>query len=523
MFSMKTVVLILLIVFCSDVINCAKILGIFMGLGRNHYILGKSFMTNLVQAGHDCVLISRYSDETNNGVHFKEVIVRNDESTDALFKATEETNHNPFFAIHRIHEYSKGIIPRVFEERGVKQLLNHNFDVVVIEEVFADALKVLAWHFKAHLVIFHPHRANFWVNDYLGNPCLPTFVTEYPATFSISKNFLERSLNLALYLYEKLYKEFVVLKEHRNVTSAHFPEAPDLSDIIYNTTLAFLNSDVAVYQFVPTLPNMVDIGGFHIDVPGRLPVEVQAFFDGSKKGVVYIDLDFLTSSYLSEETRDWMVEVLSEFEYDFLWVWDEQAIPNQPANLRFQDPLKLGNVLVHPNTKLFVHLGNTKDIIESLYYGVPQLLIPVLDDQLYDTSQAQYHGYARTLPFQSLTKSNFRSSLQELLNNVRYEDESKRRSKILKEKPISAKKAVVFWIDNVLKTKGAAYMRADSLDYSWYQLYMIDVIGFFIGSFVIVIAFVIIIFVKIWRICCCRSKRKSNKNKIYNSLSYIAE
>lgn len=73
---------------------------------------------------------------------------------------------------------------------------------------------------------------------------------------------------------------------------------------------------------------------------------------------------------------------------------------------------------MNTNIQLFIHLGNTKDIIESVYYGIPQLLIPVLDDQLYDTAQAQYHGYGKTLPFPTFNEQNFRSALKEMLNNT---------------------------------------------------------------------------------------------------------
>lgn len=269
-----------------------------------------------------------------------------------------ETNHNPFYAIHRLHKNSKQIIPKVFEEPQVKHLLKESFDIVVVEEVFVDALKVFAWHFKAHLVVFHPHRANFWVNDYMGNPCLPAYITQYPATFGMVGNYFDRVMNLALYVFEISYKEFVYLKEQNKILKAYFNESPDLSQIIYNTSLAFLNSDVSIHQSVPTLPNMIDIGGFHIDIPKSLPTEIKTFIENTAIGVIYIDMDFLTSSYIPEETLNWMVKVFSEFDYDFLWIWDEKKVQNQTKNLRIEGALPLGDVLGKWSAQYIVILLN---------------------------------------------------------------------------------------------------------------------------------------------------------------------
>ncbi|XP_045460945.1 UDP-glycosyltransferase UGT5-like isoform X2 [Harmonia axyridis] len=424
--------------------------------------------------------------------------------------------------MHRIYNNSKSIIPKVFGDSQVQQLLNETFDLVIIEEVFVDALKVFAWHFKAHLIVFHPHRSNFWVNDNMGNPCLPAYISEYPSTFGVAKNFIERVENVMLYVLQVVFKEFVYLKEHSEISQKYFPSSPQLSDIVYNTSLAFMNSDISIHQSVPTLPNMIDIGGFHIKNPKPLPIDVLKFCNNSTKGVVFIDMDFVTSSYMHENIRNSMMNVLSKLHYNVLWIWDEMNFPNKPSNLMLQYTLPLGDVLAHPNIKLFIHLGNMKDIIESVFYGVPQLLIPVLDDQLYDTAQAQYYGYAKLLPYSKLNEKSFHSAVEEILNNTKYTEESQRRSKILKEKPISSKKIVAFWIDNVLRTNGASYMRASSLDYPWYQLYLIDVLGMFFGIILIVILLLKMVINFICRIC-CRCKRKKDVNRSAYSLTSIAE
>lgn len=102
----------------------------------------------------------------------------------------------------------------------------------------------------------------------------------------------------------------------------------------------------------------------------------------------------------------------------------------------------------------------------------------------------------------------------------RYKEESRRRSKILKEKLIPAKTSIAYWVANILKTNGERHMRAVSLDYSWFQRYMLDILGLFIGTLLLLITLLKSVITKICKKC-CRSKKA--KSKSYNSLNSIID
>ncbi|KAK9869158.1 hypothetical protein WA026_002904 [Henosepilachna vigintioctopunctata] len=492
--------------------DSAKILGIFVGAGKTHSLLGNVLMQYLAEAGHEVVLITEFEDQNMQDIKYEQIIVHEDEHSDSLFNAIKETNHNPFYVIDRIYQNSKQIIPKVYENTEVKALLNRTFDLIIVEQIFMNSLGVFAWHFQAPLVVFHPFRADSLVNSYVGNPNFPSFIPEFPAPYDSVMNFLVRCANAVLYIYNLLFKEFVCLEEQNEIMKKYFPQAPDLSEIAYNTSMILLNSDLSTDQPIPKVPNMIDIGGFHITTPKSLPPDVLSFLNKSVKGVVFVRLDPLTSNYLSEETRRLLVSVFSSFKHDFLWQWDEERVPDQPPNLLMRKSLSPQDVLANPNVKLYIHLGDSQHLIEGINYGIPQLLLPLLDEQYYNAAEAQQNGYAWKIAFPDITESDLSWAINELLDNRKYTNESLRRSKIFKEKLISPKKAMLYWIDYVIQTEGAEHLRSAALKYSWYQLFMLDIFGFFLASILVIIILLILIIKLICRKCCpcCKKKEESD-------------
>lgn len=45
----------------------------------------------------------------------------------------------------------------------------------------------------------------------------------------------------------------------------------------------------------------------------------------------------------------------------------------------------------------------------------------------------------------------------------------------MKERPISPKELGIYWIEYVMRNNGTEHLRAASLDLTWYQAYMLDV------------------------------------------------
>lgn len=73
----------------------------------------------------------------------------------------------------------------------------------------------------------------------------------------------------------------------------------------------------------------------------------------------------------------------------------------------------------HPNVKLFISHGGLGSIMESKYYGVPVLGMPIFGDQPGNVKMAVKEGWAVETDFFSLTEQKMDRALQDVLKNSR--------------------------------------------------------------------------------------------------------
>lgn len=62
-------------------------------------------------------------------------------------------------------------------------------------------------------------------------------------------------------------------------------------------------------------------------------------------------------------------------------------------------------------------------------------------------------------------------------------------SSIFHDRPMSALNTAVYWVEYVIRNKGAHHLRSAAVDLTWYQYYLLD----FIALFIIILMFFICI------------------------------
>lgn len=72
------------------------------------------------------------------------------------------------------------------------------------------------------------------------------------------------------------------------------------------------------------------------------------------------------------------------------------------------------------------------------------------------------------------TVNNFRVGINFLLNN-RFGEAARRASSILRDNPMPIMDKAVFWIEYVIRHKGAPHLRTTANDLYWFQYYLLDV------------------------------------------------
>lgn len=70
----------------------------------------------------------------------------------------------------------------------------------------------------------------------------------------------------------------------------------------------------------------------------------------------------------------------------------------------------------HPNVKAFISHGGLLSLTESIYHGVPLIVIPLFGDQWKNSIKAETAGFGITLDFDNITEKSIIWSLDELIS-----------------------------------------------------------------------------------------------------------
>ena len=320
------------------------------------------------------------------------------------------------------------MMPQMMEpglgDKEIQKLMHSNekFDVVIVEQFMNDAEKALSTHFGAPLIVVSSMGANYWVNTLVGNPSPASYIPMISTDYSIPMTFCERLENSLLFLLtEVLFKWYVYPYENAKIKK-YIPNGPDINDVLYNASIILMNSHPSINQAVPYVPNMIDVGGFHVKPPKKLPQDLQEFLDSAKEGVVYFSMGSnLKSAELPAEKRDAILRAFSRLKQKVLWKWEDDVFPGQPENVKLSKWLPQQSILAHPKVKLFITHGGLLSTTETIYHGVPILAIPVFGDQHLNAKAAVKNGYGLMLPYPEITEESFTQNIREILNNPKYD------------------------------------------------------------------------------------------------------
>lgn len=171
------------------------------------------------------------------------------------------------------------------------------------------------------------------------------------------------------------------------------------------------------------------------------------------------------------------------------------------------------DILAHINIKLFITHGGMFGTQEGLHRGVPMLFVPFFGDQMRNGLKATRAGYARTLFFQDLTKTSFIENINEILRNRSYTDNVKKSSAIFRDNKIDPLDEAVFWIEYVVRNKGAPHLKSVSRFIPWYKYLLLDVLAL-VFIVLLLICLVIVKTIKFLNAFVCTDSKGKTKLKI---------
>ncbi|KAL1491901.1 hypothetical protein ABEB36_012422 [Hypothenemus hampei] len=474
---MKIVPILLLFVTLFGSLSGEKLLLVFNLPSKSHYFLGNELAKGLAKLGHDVTIVAPF-EEKNPPKNYRNIVLEKLEkelSTDLRRNLFKFHNISPFYQLFfRFSSYIQNISESVLNNTNVQNLLksNETFDAVILDKTVNDALKGFAYHFKAPLILFLSQGVNRYVNNLVANPQNPSYVVDSLLSFSTPMSFYERFYNFVFGTIHDLLLFYYVEPKQNKILKKYIPDAPDLDDLQSNVSLIISNSHESIYEALPYVPNMINIGGFH-------------------EGVIYFSLgSILDPSNIPKDKKDIILKALGSRKEKVLWKWDEDQLENKPDNVMISKWFPQHSILAHPNCKLFITHGGLLSTTETVYFGVPVLAFPVMADQKLNAERICAKGFGLKLSFAELTEESLTEALVKLLEDPTYLEKAKHASALLHDRPLKPIELADYWIKYVIRHKGAPHLRVAGVNLPLYKYYMIDVLAVILG--VLLVAFLVI-------------------------------
>ncbi|NP_001018306.2 UDP-glucuronosyltransferase 2A2 precursor [Danio rerio] len=265
----------------------------------------------------------------------------------------------------------------------------------------------------------------------------------------------------------------------------------------------------------PFPPNFKFVGGLHCKPAKPLSKEMEEFVQSSgDHGVVVFSLGSMIKNLTSERANT-IAAALGQIPQKVVWRYSGKTPETLAPNTKIYDWIPQNDLLGHPKTKAFITHGGTNGLYEAIYHGVPMVGLPLFADQPDNLLHMKTKGAAVVLDINTLESKDLVDALKTVLNNPSYKESIMRLSRIHHDQPMKPLDQAVYWIEFVMRNKGAKHLRVQAHELSWYQYHCLDVAAFLL-SIAALITF-------LWVKACCflfrrcvrktRPERKTQKSK----------
>lgn len=380
----------------------------------------------------------------------------------------------------------------------VQSLINSNdikYDLMIVEQFNQEAFLMLGHKLNIPIVSIATLGYGIASSGFMGFMTPWSHVPHEFLPYDDRMTFLERLNNVKVNLIEMMIRKYSYLPKQDELVKKYFKNLegplPTISQLERNISLLLVNSHVALSTPRPSIMGVVSIGGSHIKGPKNLIWDVRQFIEDSPYGVIFFSLGTnIKSSDLPIEKIEIFLKVFSGLKQKVIWKFENDKIPNLPKNVMIKKWVEQNDLLAHPHVRVFITHGGILSIQEGIHRSVPMLGIPVYGEQNLNMHKASQAGYAITLNYNNITEASLSWALNELLYNPSYSTKVLQLSKIFRDRPIRALEETMYWIEYVIRHKGAYHMQSSAIEISWFKYFLLDIFGFVF--LVVIIGFAII-------------------------------
>lgn len=469
----------LLVLFATPAEN-ANILGIFFYPSYSHQIVYQRLINDLSERGHHLTILTA---DRMNSDHPNITEIYMDSSYEENINFVE---CNEIGGLHLFYLLLKAQVKRMerqLSQHEVQELIvnhtNYKFDVVIIEYLFANPMIGFAELYDIPIIGFSAIGAGVPVHELLGNNANPVIHPELLFPYQHGRlAFKERINSFVYYFGTKFFLQPIFEMIGMNQARRYFPTMRNsLAEVEERVDLVFINTNPVLDYARPITPNTIQLGFMHVKPPQPLIGELKHYLDSSSNGVIYMSLGSnVKSKDLREETKQIFLNVFRELSYDVLWKFEnDQLMANKSSNVRIAKWFPQSDLLAHPNVKLFITQGGLMSMEEAIDRETPMIGIPFLLDQYQNAMKMQEEGCGLRLDLENLSEESLHKAIAEVMQ-PKYRENIKKFKELVYDEPMSSREKAVWWVEHVIRHKGAKHLKYPARNVPFYQRYCLDIL-----------------------------------------------
>uniref|UniRef100_A0AAY4DTM7 UDP-glucuronosyltransferase n=1 Tax=Denticeps clupeoides TaxID=299321 RepID=A0AAY4DTM7_9TELE len=422
-----------------------------------------------------------------------------------------ETVSRGWTLMDSLSTYPSVFCKSMLNETNLGTLRQSKFDVVLFDP-FTPCGDLLADMLDVPFIVVMKLFFGYSLERICGQmPSTPSYTPTQPVHFTDRMNFQERVQNFLQYIFHTLMFFAVMHVQMQNIYTDIKGEPPLMCEPFGKADIWLMRSYWDWDYPRPFPPNFVFIGGHHCKPPKPLPKDMEQFVQSSgDDGIVVFSLGTIIKN-ITLEKRNTIASALGQIPQKVLWGFIGEKPEYLAPNTKIYDWIPQNDLLGHPKTKAFISHGGSNGIYEAIFHGVPIVGIPLFGDQFENILFMKNKGAAVMLDFFEMDTKDMVEALRSVINDPSYKKNMMRISELHHDQPTKPLDRASFWIEFVMRNKGAKHLRVQAHNLSWFQYYCLDVAVFLLA----VVGLFIFIMVKTccfcMRKCCWRNRRKNKK------------
>jgi len=388
------------------------------------------------------------------------------------------------------------------------------YDLVIVDLSANDFVLPLA-HLMGVPAVYISSSIMFSATAWSLNIPLPySYIPSGLNTFSAEMTMIERGLNAYLSFSFKQIMHANLFPRYDELIHKYFlPNAPSIRDLERKVSFAMTHTHPALFPIRPSMPYTAEIACAHCRPGKKLPKDLDDYMNNSENGVIYFSIGSHTRGVLiPEDMKGKLLKAFSQVPYNVLFKFEEE-IPNLPSNIKLVHWAPQQDILAHPKLRLFISHCGGLSTLESAYHAVPVLGFPLSADQWGNTRITMDKGFGDILDWRKFATEDLISKIRNLIENKSFKENASKMSILLKDYIQHPAERAAYWVEYVIRHKGAPHLKSAADELNFFQYFLLDVIGLFLVLILIFIFVGYLIIKAFFRLVFKRDNKKKFKKQ----------